>query len=776
MKDKGAILNESRKHQTKAWMGCEQDYLDVLSSTDDFTETQRENSGSTAIASSLNSQWPNIISRGALKRIMENPFLSNTDAEAIKLAIDGAKGIIETEKVVLPPIKAAKDPKRHKETKRSATKNSKTIKRTKTKKLGSDKQEKYIKVAETSERCSNSTKDLEIFASLDRSTSAQGVENCLNYSSIIEEELPQTAFKEALGKGLLSRKVMKKDRPKGKEEAVPVRISVNAAIEELLLEGQNEEESTSTTSSDLIQEIGYPDNNIAAKKLKDRPCHHRGWEGTTADVLKWMNLREQYLNHIIGFFGTPDNSKNDDYTEKCRIMFVNLLPALRKVTTKIVRHYVQSGDEHMKGYISKMASDMNFMNRTTLAPWINVNVANNTFVIPYSIDGVYLCQYGNEMPAELMVDEDEMEVMKDLGFVIWKTFNEYIDKSKESSNDAVRRVKFVTSDGQYIVSKQFSMIGEEYGMIDKRFHEAATIGTRHYFQLWKQIIGYEKKIECFQQMIARRVLREIIKALQMLTWQSANFRRLQQSRIKRHLLEIIEAWKDYSLWCRRFNRLRMNSDLRVMRYCMEKLKVYGRQFASNRRRKYSRRLYLKREAFRAIVYNLVLSQFQLKNRLQLGSEKTFFERSILKMSFQTWRRYPLYLYKIKSLNNIATVGYKKIGFRALFKNTWKRWPENDVMRMDTGEKVTAAAVKIASFMKTILLKGNVMWQKSCEVGRKVGSVATNKSMIILTKIPGIRGIMSSNKDAEKVKKAKDESLYYQRMKVIRAIKRRSGVD
>lgn len=69
-----------------------------------------------------------------------------------------------------------------------------------------------------------------------------------------------------------------------------------------------------------------------------------------------------------------------------------------------------------------------------------------------------------------------------------------------------------------------------------------------------------------------------------------------------------------------------------------------------------------------------------------------------------------------------------------------------------------------------------MLKRSCEVGRKIGCAVTNKSMIALTKIPGIRGILQSSKDAKEIKLARDNSLRYQRMKIIRANKSRSGVD
>lgn len=584
---------------------------------------------------------------------------------------------------------------------------------------------------------------------------------------------------------------------KGNDNISPLCVSMNAAIEELLSDDNDEEEGSASTSSikSIIQEMGDSGTNVtdmdylppsschshcySRHHLHDNDNHPHEWKKKVpADVLKWINLREQYLNHINDLIVSEESNstKSEEDFKKLKFTLTALIPAIRKVTKIIVQNYMDTGNEYMKGYIGKMASDLNFISRTSFAAWINVDVVNNTFLIPYSIDGVHLCQHKDKIPVELVVNDDEIEILKELGNVIWKVFSEYSAENRGKSSGICHEMNIVARDEHHTVNKQFSIIGQAYGMKENRLHEAARGGERHYFHLWWRVIDCEKKIASLQEVINKRILRGILQVLQVLTWQSANFRRLQQARISRFMKEVMEAWKDYSLWCRRFNRLRKNADRRAVWYCMGKMKLYCHEFTSNRQYKYSRRLYLKREAFQALVHNLVLSQFDLKNRLKLGTEKNLFERNMLKLLFMTWKQYPYFQRRIMILNDLIAFGLKKTGFRALYKNTWSHWPEDDVSRMNTKEKLRVASMKIVSFTRAVRIKGEEFLKKSSEEGRRLRDEVVEKSMDMLKKTPGIKGILLLTKKARDLRRLRFDSMRSQRMEVIRVNKFRSGID
>jgi len=98
-------------------------------------------------------------------------------------------------------------------------------------------------------------------------------------------------------------------------------------------------------------------------------------------------------------------------------MVFKLLPALRKVTAKIVTNFMKYPSEAVEDYVNEMASDMNWIHREPYCDWIIVDPINNTFFIPYSIDGSLTCLYVDEIPQELRVSDAELEEYKALGMV-----------------------------------------------------------------------------------------------------------------------------------------------------------------------------------------------------------------------------------------------------------------------------------------------------------------------------------------------------------------------
>merc|ERR1712054_278561 len=96
----------------------------------------------------------------------------------------------------------------------------------------------------------------------------------------------------------------------------------------------------------------------------------------------------------------------------------------------------------------------------------------------------------------------------------------------------------------------------------------------------------------------------------------------------------------------------------------------------------------KREAFQALVHNLVLSQFDLKSRL------------------------------------------------------------------NTKEKLRVASMKIVSFTRAVRIKGEEFLKKSSEEGRRLRDEVAEKSMDMLKKTPGIKGILLLTKKARDLRRSR----------------------
>ena len=243
----------------------------------------------------------------------------------------------------------------------------------------------------------------------------------------------------------------------------------------------------------------------------------------------------------------------EDIMLQKRALLLRLLPALRKVSVKIVQSFQQYPDESLRTYIGKMASDLNFLRREPLASWIVVDAVNNTFLIPYNIDGSCACKDIDDIPVELQVrhdhhiqihrakapsgslkkrkdvcliyilsspkvqDEGELSKLRELGTLIWTTFNKnHEDKhAKAVPKKLEGNIVEIIENENHIVNKLFSIMAQSEGMVESRRHDVASGGTRHFFNAWRRIVTSEQKIQSMRELSSRRMLRSIMRALQV---------------------------------------------------------------------------------------------------------------------------------------------------------------------------------------------------------------------------------------------------------------------
>ena len=99
-----------------------------------------------------------------------------------------------------------------------------------------------------------------------------------------------------------------------------------------------------------------------------------------------------------------------------------------------------------------------------------------------------------------------------------------------------------------------------------------------------------------------------------------------------------------------------------------------------RQHKYKRWKVLMAWGFKGLVYNLVMSQFSLRNRLRLGTEKDLFERNILEVLFCAWKQYPIFHKRFIRCNYVLEVWKLKTVFRKWYTETWGHLPEMEISR------------------------------------------------------------------------------------------------
>ena len=160
------------------------------------------------------------------------------------------------------------------------------------------------------------------------------------------------------------------------------------------------------------------------------------------------------------------------------------------------------------------------------------------------------------------------------------------------------------------------------------------------------------------------------------TWQIIHYRRLQREILMKNALKSLNAWREYIVWCRKFNRKLYISNLRVLKYSIGKLKAICDVEHRTRDNKYRRGLLRKREAFQHLIYNIVLVRHALKFRLKLWAHnitgkpslKTFATVTLLPYLFSTWKCGYTKLSKMIKMWN-------KIMYIKLMKYTFNVWLE-----------------------------------------------------------------------------------------------------
>lgn len=191
----------------------------------------------------------------------------------------------------------------------------------------------------------------------------------------------------------------------------------------------------------------------------------------TDDVVRWIDLRDNYLTQLRTLFSSLNDEDLDDTIQKKSVTLLMLLAALRKISIRIVSTFeivcLQYNNKRIKtkvdtkmliemtDYIRGMASSLDWMGayNEICQSFLHINPILNPFLSIQRIDGLSAL-YGNEshgnskknlmrlaeignIPFELTLSEDELEHCAHLGYIIYTLHNNNTTKTvQEMKNES----------------------------------------------------------------------------------------------------------------------------------------------------------------------------------------------------------------------------------------------------------------------------------------------------------------------------------------------------
>jgi hypothetical protein len=246
------------------------------------------------------------------------------------------------------------------------------------------------------------------------------------------------------------------------------------------------ERSLGSTPSRLLPEL---DSCKTAFMSSTERSQRRILETSDSAADRWITLRDLYIEQLQspcssfvatdeGIFGcrkalgAADSWRLDQGRRDSLLMFYRLLNSLREVSCKIVSCHASNGpgNEKVDSYVSRMASDMNWLNKEPQIRWIvPLDPINNPFLISFAIDGSLTCMTPDAIPKALQVSQAKLLELKELGFVIWEALGRNSRKRGDTVNKSM--TSFLSQNGG-VISKVLGTLGQSVGLLE---------GTRYSF-------------------------------------------------------------------------------------------------------------------------------------------------------------------------------------------------------------------------------------------------------------------------------------------------------
>ena len=193
---------------------------------------------------------------------------------------------------------------------------------------------------------------------------------------------------------------------------------------------------------------------------------------------------------------------------------------------------------------------------------------------------------------------------------------------------------------------------------DKKLFLLGKSKMKWWWRAWKRVYANETKVADAHIVQASRNLRQCFDSLNRNQWVCVKFRGLQQRAHKRLVAQTLEAWKAYSAWTKRFNDIFHRSVRHIKRKILFAMHEFAETVFENRRFRYHSEQRHFVAVFRALKFNVTLSQHELRKRLEHQSNAStiatvFIDRVTLRHLFDRWRKRNNILHGLDDLEELV---------------------------------------------------------------------------------------------------------------------------
>ena len=392
------------------------------------------------------------------------------------------------------------------------------------------------------------------------------------------------------------------------------------------------------------------------------------------DFPHWVTLRDSYMLQLSDLANVVSKRNIDAAETGHRQQFLLLLLALRKVSIRIVSEYkfqaemtIQTSEvEHkmaakkIKAYLESMPTCLDFLACEPFESWIGVIPRLNPLLNVRCLDGTAaeLSESGLANDLKFMND-DEFVDCNDASQILWGIHHERTHGKVEYrimrdtlSPDSTRR-NAVQYEG---MKEDFSELRQRHqqdvinqlvpatnlGLLkssQSRELKVFLTGTkflRRSWKMWRKAYLIRVRIPVMDQQRAKAVVRKCFQELNKNVWQCVKYRALQKHYQQRISIITFDAWKEYLKWCRRFRKIYIKSKRRVLRLFFSVMRRFADEIYDVRRFRYNNAMRNKKNCFKGFKYNVILSKFELKKRLENMSSASFMERHSCQRCFSRW--------------------------------------------------------------------------------------------------------------------------------------------
>ena len=464
----------------------------------------------------------------------------------------------------------------------------------------------------------------------------------------------------------------------GINRAIPTRRQRNSRLEKFVAAHEIPEGG----SGQVVRVGGFVSDQIRQEIAVDFP--------------HWVVLRDSYLTQLQELSQLVVKGKIDASDVARRQQFLLLLLALRKVSIRIVSEYklqaemtIQTAEvEHklaaksIKTYIETMPASLNYLDCEPFTTWVGARTLLNPLVSTQSINGaealINLGKGGGLALDLRFMNDEELADSQEANEVLWSVNCEVAKRTEqhqhrhgnrhanerrnaaavavedeyEEDMDRLRQVQqqHVIDELVPATSEGLLIVPQSRGL--KIFLQGKSF-LIHAWKQWRKAYLIRVRIPIMHELRAKAVLRKCFQMLNRNVWQCVKYRALQRHYHQKITVITFDAWKEYLKWCRRFHKIHNKSVRRIKRLFLRAMRRFADDVYDVRRFRYNNDMRHKKICFKGFKYNVILTKYELKKRLELMSSASLMERNTCIRCFSRWVQRSRLVHKLDDLEELV---------------------------------------------------------------------------------------------------------------------------